>query len=331
MKSYRRIVLASRPQGSLSAENLRVEDAVLLPLKEGDVAVHNHYLSIDPYMRARMDDVRSYAAPQALKAVMIGATAGEVIDSRHPGFKAGDKVVGMLGWAEMGTAPGELLRKVDDSRIPLSAYLGAAGMPGITAWYGVHKLLLPEAGETVLVSAATGAVGSVAAQLAKQKGCRVIGIAGGPEKCRHAVEVLGMDACADHRQPDLVKQVGQAAPEGIDAVFENVGGLCLDAALANVNAHARIALCGLVAGYEGAPIAITQVRNLLTMRVRLQGFLITEHLDIWPQAIAELANLIAEEKLKYQESVVEGLHAAPQALIDLLQGRSLGKKLVKLF
>ena len=330
MTTYRRVVLASRPEGKMRAEHLRLEETVLPSLDDGEVAVRNHYLSIDPYMRSRMDDVRSYAPPQELDAVMIGATAGEVMESRHPDFRAGDKVVGMLGWSEMGVVPGESLRKVDDSRVPLSVYLGAAGMPGITAWYGINRLLKPAAEETVLISAATGAVGSIAAQLARQRGCSVVGIAGGPVKCAYAVDVLGLDACVDHRLPYLNESVAQAAPQGIDAVFENVGGACLDAALACVNPHARIALCGLIAGYDGEPLVITQVRNLLAMRVNLQGFLITEHLDIWPQAIAELTDLIASGKLVYRESVAQGLEAAPQALMSLLQGQNLGKQLVKL-
>jgi NADPH-dependent curcumin reductase CurA len=330
MTTYRRIVLASRPQGKMRAEDLRMEEAGLPEPGEGEVAVRNHYLSIDPYMRSRMDDVRSYAPPQALNAVMIGATAGEVMKSCHPDFRVGDKVVGMLGWSEMGVAPGESLRKVDDSRVPLSAYLGAAGMPGITAWYGINCLLQPTAGETVLISAATGAVGSIAVQLAKQRGCRVVGIAGGPVKCAYAVDVLGVDVCVDHRRPYLDGAVSEAAPQGIDAVFENVGGACLDAALASVNPYARIALCGLIAGYDAEPLAITQVRNLLSMRVNLQGFLITEHLDIWPQAIAELMDMVAGGQLVYRESVAQGLESAPQALMSLLQGTNFGKQLVKL-
>ncbi len=330
MNTFRRIVLASRPQGKLKQENLRLEQAVLPSLNEGDVAVRNHYLSIDPYMRTRMDDGPSYAPPQALDAVMIGATAGEVTASRHPDFQPGDKVVGMLGWCEQGIAAGKSLRKVDNSRIPLQTYLGAAGMPGITAWYGVTQILQPKAGETVLVSAATGAVGSIAAQLAKQNGCRVIGIAGGPEKCAHAVEVLGLDACIDYRQPDLRRALPQAAPNGVDAVFENVGGDCLDAAIAHARPNARIALCGTIAGYEGQPLAINEVRNLVSMRIRLQGFLITDHLDLWPRAINELVHMIATGKLRYSESVAQGLDAAPQALIDVLYGHKLGKQLVKL-
>lgn len=330
MSTYRRIVLASRPQGKLVPENFRLEEAALPRPQEGEVAVRNIYLSIDPYMRARMDDVRSYAPPQAIDSVMIGATAGEVMQSHHPGFKPGDKVVGMLGWAEQGIAPGHALRKVDASRIPLQAYLGAAGMPGITAWYGIRQILQPAAGETLVVSAATGAVGSIAAQLAKQSGCRVVGIAGGPQKCAHAIDILGLDDCVDHRLPHLDERLAHSTPQGIDAVFENVGGACLDSAIANANPHARIALCGLIAGYDGEPLALAQVRNLVSMRIRLQGFLITDHLDIWPQATAELADLIATGKLRYHETVKQGLEAAPQALADLLQGRNLGKQLVKL-
>lgn len=330
MSTYRRIVLESRPKEKMGAENFRMEEAALPALQEGEVAVRNIFLSIDPYMRARMDDVRSYAPPQAIDAVMIGGTAGEVMESRHPGFKRGDKVVGMLGWAEQGIAPGTALRKVDASRIPLQAYLGAAGMPGITAWYGIRQILKPQPGETVVVSAATGAVGSIAAQLAKQAGSRVVGIAGGPQKCAHAIEVLGMEDCIDHRQSNLEKRLAQAVPQGIDAVFENVGGACLDAAIANANPHARVALCGLIAGYDGEPLALTQIRNLVSMRIHMQGFLITDHLDMWPKAIADLVDLIAAGQLRYRETIAQGLDAAPQALADLLQGHNLGKQLVKL-
>lgn len=328
--SYRRIVLASRPQGAVSPDNFRLESAPVPALQEGEVLVRNHYLSLDPYMRGRMDDVKSYAAPQALGACMIGGTAGEVVESRHPAFASGDRVVGMLGWAEMGVADGAALRKVDTARIPLPAYLGIVGMPGMTAWYGLTQILQPRPGETFLVSAAAGAVGGVAGQLARQRGCRAVGIAGGPEKCAYVVDELGFDACIDYKAGNLAGDLAAATPDGIDALFENVGGTGFDAALARMNPFGRIALCGLIAGYDGQPMTLTNFRALLTMRLSMRGFIVTEHLDLWPQGLGELGALLADGRLRYRESIAQGLESAPEALIGLLKGRNLGKQLVKL-
>jgi NADPH-dependent curcumin reductase CurA len=329
-RTHQRIVLAERPRGQVSPQHFRLETASIPELAEGQVLVRNQYLSLDPYMRGRMADAKSYAAPQPLDETMIGATAGEVLASKHPRFAPGDKVTGMLGWAELGVADGSLLRKVDTSRIPLSAYLGVVGMPGMTAWYGVHEILKPQPGQTLLVSAASGAVGSAVGQLAKLLGCRAVGIAGGPDKCAYVVEELGFDACVDYKAGNLKDDLKAAAPDGIDALFENVGGVCFDTALPRMNAFSRIALCGLIAGYNGEDAAIKNMRFLLTSRITLRGFIVTEHMELWPKGLAELGALVADGKLKYRESVADGLASAPDAFIGLLAGRNFGKQLVRL-
>jgi len=330
MNTYRHFVLASRPQGDVTPENFRLETVAVPALKDGEVLVRNHYLSLDPYMRMRMEDAKSYAEPQAIGECMIGGTTGEVVESRHPALSAGDKVVGRLGWAEMGVADGAMLRKVDTTHIPLSAYLGAVGMPGMTAWYGLTQIMQPKEGETIVVSAAAGAVGSVVGQLAKLRGCRVVGIAGGPEKCAYVVDELGFDACIDYKRGSLVADLEYATPRGIDAVFENVGGAGFDACLARMNPFGRIALCGLIAGYNGESMPMNNLRFVLNMRLTMRGFIISEHLDLWPQGLRELGVLVASGKLKYRESIAQGLESAPEAFIGLLKGRNFGKQLVKL-
>lgn len=330
MTSYQQIVLASRPQGVVSVDNFRLESVPVPTLKDGEVLVRNHYLSLDPYMRMRMEDVKSYAAPQALDEVMIGGTAGEVVESKNPKFTVGDKVVGMLGWSEMGVSDGMLLKKVDASVIPLSAYLGAVGMPGMTAWYGLTQIIQPKAGETIAVSAASGAVGTAVGQLAKQRGCRVIGIAGGKEKCDYVVNKLGFDACVDYKAGNLRKDLKAAAPDGIDGLFENVGGEVMDAVLARMNPFGRVALCGLISGYDGEPMPIYNTRVMLSMRLTLRGFIVSEHMELWPQGLGEMGALVATGKLKYRETIAEGLAAAPQAFLGLLVGKNFGKQLVKL-
>ena len=330
MTTYQRLVLASRPQGEVQPDNFRLETAETVPLKEGEVLVRNHFLSLDPYMRMRMTDAKSYAAPQAIGETMIGGTVGEVVESKHPKYAPGDKVVGMLGWAEMGCCDGALLRKADVTRIPLSAYLGAVGMPGMTAWYGLTQIIAPKAGETIVVSAASGAVGSVVGQLARQRGCRVVGIAGGAEKCAYVQNDLGFDACIDYKAGNLAADLAAATPDGIDGIFENVGGTIFDTAIGRMNAFGRIALCGLISGYDGEPMTITNVRNFLTMRLSMRGFIVSEHIELWPQGLGELGALVGEGKLLFRESVAEGLAAAPQAFIGLLKGRNFGKQLVRL-
>ena len=330
MATYQRIVLASRPRGTVQPDNFRLEEAQLPELGDGQVLVRNQFLSLDPYMRGRMSEAKSYAVAQALGETMLGGTAGIVEASKHPRFAPGDSVVGGLGWAEMGVADGSMLRKVDTSQLPLSAYLGVLGMPGMTAWYGLNKIMRPIKGETVLVSAASGAVGSAVGQLAKLQGCRAVGIAGGPEKCAYVVEQLGFDACVDYKAGNLEHDLAAAAPDGIDALFENVGGAGFDAALPLMNAFGRIALCGLIAGYNGDDLAVRNLRFMLTSRLSLRGFIVTEHMDLWPQGLGELAALVTDGKLKYRETVAQGLAAAPDAFIGLLKGRNFGKQLVKL-
>ncbi|WP_343654896.1 NADP-dependent oxidoreductase [Paraburkholderia caribensis] len=325
----RQILLVSRPQGAASADNFKLVETPLAPLADGEVRVRNHYLSLDPYMRGRMSDAKSYAAPQPLNEVMIGGTTGEVVESKNAAFKPGDKVVGMFGWQEFGTSDGKNLRKIDDTHVPLSAYLGPVGMPGV-AWYGLNRIIAPKAGETVVVSAASGAVGSVVGQLAKQAGVRAVGIAGGPDKCRYVVETLGFDACVDYKAGNLYQDLKAATPDGVDGCFENVGGEVLDATLARMNAHGRIALCGFIAGYDGAPLPLRHPALLLTQRLLVQGFIVSEHLDEWPAALKELGTLVAQKKLQYRETIAQGLENAPEAFLGMLKGRNFGKQLVKL-
>ncbi|MFN9478003.1 MAG: NADP-dependent oxidoreductase [Betaproteobacteria bacterium] len=329
MKTHR-IVLASRPTGPVTPDNFRLEAIDLPPLADGQLEVHNHWLSLDPSMRGRMNEGRSYAAPQPLNETMVGGTAGEVVESQHPKFKPGDKVFGYFGWQEAAVSDGTGLMKVDTTHVPLSAYLGAVGMPGVTGWYGLNKIIEPKAGETIAVSAASGAVGGVVGQLAKLAGCRAVGIAGGADKCKYVVDELGFDACIDYKSQDVAKALKDAAPNGIDGYFENVGGAMMDAVLPRMNAFGRIALCGLIAGYNGAPIPIANPTWLLVSRLKLQGFIVSEHMELWPQALKELGTAVATGKIKYRETVAEGLASAPQAFIGLLAGRNFGKQLVKL-
>ena len=333
-RTCQRIVLASRPTGPVTPDNFRLETVPVPEPADGQLLVRVHYLSLDPYMKGRMMESKSYAQPQPLDETMIGGTVGVVESSRHPGFQPGDVVMGMLGWQEYGLSDGTMLRKIDASRIPMSAYLGVLGMPGVTAWYGLNRICEPKPGATVLVSAASGAVGSAVGQLAKIRGCRAVGIAGGPDKCEYVTAELGFDACIDHREhrdlKSMARAIRAAAPDGVDAIFENVGGVCLDGALANVNPFAKVALCGLIAGYEGEDIPIHNVRNLLVMRVTVQGFIVSEHQDAWPQALKDLAAGVIAGRIKYRESIAEGLAAAPDAFIGLLHGRNFGKQLVRL-
>ena len=325
-----RIVLAQRPQGAVTAQCFRLESVPLPPLSEGQLLVRHRFLSLDPYMRGRMDEAKSYAVPQPLGETMIGGTVGEVVASRHPKFAPGDTVVGMGGWQTHAISDGTLLRKVDARIVPASAYLGAVGMPGVTAWYGVRRILEPQAGQTLVVSAASGAVGGVVGQLARRAGARAVGIAGGAEKCRIVVEELGFDACIDYRDPDFEPRLAAATPGGIDRLFENVGGTVLDAALRRMNAFGRVAVCGLISGYDGAPMPIREFRSVLINRLRVEGFIVSEHMEVWPEALAELGALVASGALRYRETVAQGLAAAPEAFLGLLAGRNVGKQLVRL-
>ena len=287
-----------------------------------------------PYMRGRMNDSKSYAQPQPLDEVMIGGTVGVVEASKNPSFAVGDNVVGMFGWQEVGVSDGRGIQKVDTRHIPLSAYLGSVGMPGVTAWYGLNKIMLPKPGQTVAVSAASGAVGSVVGQLAKLKGCRAVGFAGGKDKCDYVVNELGFDACIDYKaakdSKELYQMLKAATPDGIDSYFENVGGSILDAVLSRMNAFGRIAMCGMIAGYDGQPLPLQNPQLILVSRLTIEGFIVSEHMDVWPEALRELGGFVAQGKLKFRESVADGLASAPEAFIGLLKGKNFGKQLVKL-
>jgi NADPH-dependent curcumin reductase CurA len=326
MKSLQ-IRLASRPVGWVTEENFRVVEVELPPLDEGQLLLRNRWLSLDPYMRGRMNDIKSYAPKVELDQVMVGGTVAEVIESRHPKWKVGDFALAFGGWQELLVSDGKGLQRVPGAS---SIYLGPVGMPGVTAWVGLIDLGQPKPGETVVVSAAAGAVGSVVGQLAKLRGCRAIGIAGGTRKCQHVVKELGFDACIDYKAGGLRDDLKAAAPNGVDIYFENVGGEILDEVVRRLNPFARIPLCGLVSQYnETAPRGLGNLAALLTNRVKLQGFIVSDHMDRWPVAQAELGQLVAEGKLKHTETVVEGLAQAPRAFIGLLKGENLGKMLIK--
>ena len=337
MPANQQVLLDNRPTGEAATSNFKIVMSKTPALQNGQVLVRHHFLSLDPYMRGRMNDTKSYTAPQPLGQFMGAGTVGEVVESRSPKFQPGDQVVGMGGWQMYSVVnadePGAL-RKVDTAQVPLSHYLGAVGMPGVTAWYGLVKIIEPKAGETLVVSAATGAVGSAFGALAKARGCRAVGIAGGPDKCRYAVEELGFDACIDYKlhkdAASLSKALKEACPDGIDGHFENVGGMVLDAVLLRMNAFGRIAVCGMIAGYDGKPMPMTYPALILTNRLKVQGFIVSEHMDIWPEALKELGMLVGTGKLRPRESVAQGLEAAPEAFLGLLKGKNFGKQLVKL-
>ena len=337
MPQNQQILLDNRPQGEATVNNFRLVTTETAPLQEGQVLVRHHYLSLDPYMRGRMNDGKSYAQPQPLGEVMIGGTVGVVEESRHPKFKVGDSVVGMGGWQHYSVVQGDalgMLRKVDTTHVPLNHYLGAVGMPGVTAWYGLVKIIAPKAGETVTVSAASGAVGSAYGALAKARGCRVVGIAGGKDKCDYVVNELGFDACIDYKQHadagSLSKALRDACPNGIDGHFENVGGKVLDAVMLRTNAFARIAVCGMIAGYDGAPLPMAVPSLILINRMKIEGFIVSEHMEVWPEALQELGQLVGTGKLRPRESVAPNLACAPEAFLGLLKGKNFGKQLVKL-
>jgi NADPH-dependent curcumin reductase len=326
----RQWVLASRPGGRADESNFRLIDAAVPMIQDGHALIKVHYLSLDPYMRGRMDDVKSYAPPQKLDEVMLGGTVGEVVDSKAEKLRRGDMVVGMGGWQEYFATDTAGVRVVDTRRVPASAYLGVLGMPGVTAWYGLFRIGKPAAGETVVVSAASGAVGSVVGQLAKVHGCRAVGFAGGPAKCAYVVDELGFDACIDYKSDGARAAFAAATPNGVDVVFENVGGAVFDMALARMNVSGRVALCGLIAGFNGQDIAPRNIRSILVNRLTVTGFIVSDHMDLWPQALQDLGQHVANGALKYRESIVTGIENAPKAFIGLLSGENFGKQLVKL-
>ena len=326
-----RIVLASYPEGWVAESNFRLETAPIPTPGEGEVLVKNHWLSLDPYMRGRMSQQKGYVKGVEPGEVMTAETAGEVLESRHPKFKPGDKVTAPSGWQLYWAGKGELLTKVDDSKAPLSYYLGCLGMPGRTAYFGMKDILAPKPGETVVVSAASGAVGSVVGQLAKAWGCRAVGIAGGKAKCDYVVQELGFDACVDYKAGKLLEDLRAACPKGIDANFENVGGPVLDTVLRLMNLRSRIAICGLISDYNAKePYGVKTLRSILVNRIKVQGMIVFDWADRYPEANQALLALLAGGKLKTRESVVQGLESAPKGFIGLLKGENFGKQLVKL-
>ena len=327
----RQVLLASRPQGPVTEANFRIVEAPLAAPAAGEVLVKNEWLSLDPYMRGRMSEAKSYVPPTPIGEVMVGQTVGEVVESQEPRFKPGDKVLTQLGWQLYGVAKSSELTPIDVKRAPVSYYLGLLGMPGITAWFGLTEIGQPKAGETVLVSAASGAVGSVVGQLAKIKGCRAVGIAGGKAKCDYVVQELGFDACVDYKAGRLLDDLRQACPKGVDVDFENVGGEILDTSLRLMNRFSRIVVCGLIAEYSATePYGYKALRSLLVNRIKMQGMIVFDWKDRYSEALEALVRYHAEGKLRYRESVVHGIENAPKGLIALLKGENFGKQLVKL-
>ena len=325
----KRVLLASRPVGPVVESNFRIEEAPLPSPGEGEVLVKNLWLSLDPYMRGRMSDAKSYVKGVDIGETMVGQTAGEVLESKSDKFRKGDFVLTQLGWQLYGVT--KEATRVDEKRAPLSYYLGILGMPGLTAYFGLKELGQPKAGETVVVSAASGAVGSVVGQLSKSWGCRAIGIAGGREKCDYVKNELGFDACLDYKTGNLRDQLKDACPKGVDVYFDNVGGEILDTLLARMNLFGRIVVCGMIADYNSTdPYRVRNWRAILVNRLRVQGMNVFDWKERYGEALKVLGGLVAEGRLKYKESVVQGLDNAPRGLIDLLAGKNFGKQLVKL-
>ena len=330
-----RIVLASRPSGDPVPANFRLEEAPVGEPGEGQVLVRTLWLSIAPYMRWRMNDAKSYAPPVALDDVMVGATVGEVISSRAPGFSAGDVVIGMSGWQEYAVCDAATLRKQDPEWGKSAIMLGVLGGNGMTAYAGLYKIGKPQAGETVVVAAASGGVGSLVGQMAKLKGARAIGIAGGPEKCAFVVSELGFDACIDHRAPDFAEQLARACPDGIDVYFENVGGAVWNAVLPLLNDFARVPVCGVISQYSaiepppGPDRTPELMRAVLSKRLEIRGFVLTDFADIGPEFYAEASAWHRQGKLRYREDIHHGIATAPEAFIGMLKGKNFGKVLIR--
>ena len=327
------IVLAKRPEGDVTADCFREETVTLPGLTDGQLLVRQRFLSLDPYMRPRMTEMRSYTPPFALGQPLTGGSIGEVVDSRNPKFAKGDLVIGMLNWASHTVHDGKGLRKIEAGGVPLSAYLGVLGMPSFTAWYGMKHICKPKPGETVFVSAATGAVGQVAGQLAKLAGAKVVGCAGDQDKCVWAVREAGYDACFNHRtERDYGAVLDKLCPQGIDADFENVGGKLFHAVFERMNNFGRIAFCGAISEYQDTqPMAgPSKMFSIVQKRLTLQGFIVSDHVALMGDFVNDVAPLLPSGKLKSRETVVDGLSKAPQAFIGLLKGENFGKLVVKI-
>jgi hypothetical protein len=324
------VVLASRPEGWVTPANFRFQEGPIPAPGPEQVLIQNQWLSLDPYMRGRISEAKSYARSVNIGDVMVGSAVGEVIASNTPAFRIGDTVLAASGWQLFAAMDASAVTPIKTDRVSSSAYLGVLGMPGITAWTGLIDICQPREGETVVVDAASGAVGSVVGQLAKLQGCRVVGIAGGAEKCRYVTQALGFDVCVDHRAEDFADKLAAALPVGIDCLFENVGGAIFERLLTHMNVGSRIALCGMVSEFNREPHAYRTLRSILINRIRVQGFIVSDKLETWPGIRENLYNLVVEGKLKFRESVTEGLANAPQAFVGLLKGENFGKQLIKL-
>lgn len=332
----RRIVLAARPHGAPTPQDFRLEETSVPAPAEGQVLLRTLYLSLDPYMRGRMSDRASYAPPLGLGEVMVGGTVNRVIASRHPKFREGDLVLGNAGWQDYALSDGQDLMPLVDATHPSYA-LSVLGMPGFTAYHGLLNIGEPKAGETVVVASASGAVGAVVGQIAKLKGARVVGIAGGADKCRYVVEELGFDVCLDRHDPQFAGQLAAACPDGIDIYYENVGGAVFDAVLPLLNIGARVPVCGFIAHYNDkelppGPDRLPQLMGaLLSKRIRAQGFIILDHYaDGFAPFLRDMSAWIAAGKVKLREDIVDGLENAPAAFIGLLEGKNFGKVVVRL-
>ena len=326
----RQILLKSRPQGAPSLDNFELTEAPIPEPGEGELLMRTRYLSLDPYMRGRMSAAKSYAKPAAVGAPMVGGTVGEVVKSRHPGYAAGDIVLGYGGWQDYALSSGTGLRKLDPAAAPVSTALGVLGMPGMTAYVGLLEIGQPKPGETVVVAAASGAVGSVVGQIAKIKGCRAVGIAGGAEKCRFVAGELAFDACVDHRAPDFAKQLEAACPQGVDVYFENVGGAVQQTVWPLLNDFARVPVCGLIAQYNAAtPMPGPDMFSVLRKRLLLRGFIVSDFAAKQGDFLRDVGEWLRSGRLKYREDVVDGLEQAPAAFLGLLQGKNFGKLLVR--
>jgi NADPH-dependent curcumin reductase CurA len=331
----RQILLASRPSGEPTPDNFRLVEAEAPQPGPGQMLLRTAYLSLDPYMRGRMNAGRSYAKPVEVGEVMEGRAVAEVVESNHPGYRPGDVVLAPTGWQEYALSDGKEVRKIDPSHGPLTYALGVLGMPGLTAYAGLLTVGQPRAGETVVVAAASGAVGSLVGQIAKIKGCRAVGIAGGERKCRFVTEELGFDACLDHRDPALPERLKEACPAGIDVYFENVGGHVCGAVLPLLNTFARVPVCGLIAHYNATepPPGPDRVPALmmatLVKRLTLRGFIVTDFAAQFPQFLADMSAWLREGQVKYREDVTDGLENAPRELIGLLKGENFGKKIIR--
>jgi NADPH-dependent curcumin reductase CurA len=324
------IILASRPEGWVTPANFKLIESEIPSPGPGQVLIENHWLSLDPYMRSRISEAKSYARGVSVGELMVGTSVGQVIASNSPAFQVGDAVLAATGWQLFAKMDAHAVTRIRTESVSPSAYLGVLGMPGITAWTGLIDICQPQAGETVVVDAASGAVGSVVGQLAKLRGCRVVGIAGSAQKCRYVTQTLGFDACIDHRSANFTSELAAALPAGIDCLFENVGGAIFETLLTHMNVFSRIALCGMVSEFNREPHASRTLRSILINRIRLQGFIVSDKLETWPAIRENLYALVADGKLKFRESVTEGLAHAPEAFVGLLKGENFGKQLVKL-